>query len=70
MSVKISADDTTLWQTKRKVFQYPVAEIGSLADNVLLSTAQPFPEAKAYQQYTALKKRESGSKSTWTLKPH
>lgn len=48
MSVKISADDTTLWQAKRKVFQYPVTEIGSLADNVLLSTAQPFPEAKAY----------------------
>lgn len=48
MSVKISADDTTLWQAKRKVFQYPVTEIGSLADNVLLSTAQPFSEAKAY----------------------
>jgi len=47
MSVNTSADDTVLFQAKRKVFQCPVTEIGSLADNDLPSTAQPFPESIA-----------------------
>lgn len=68
MSVKISADDTTLWQAKWKVFQYPVTEIGSQADNVLPSTAQPFPEAKAFKFPTihCIEKKQWLEKVIWT----